>query len=231
MKPGWKTTEFWQTTIAQSLALLTLLGFVSAGDNKSIEEALGKSVTAIFTLIVNALVVVHYVQGRFRLKANGSTDPDQGPPNSGFLKIALVGGIALFALSGPAQAQSLFPWRNNIQQQVQRHEQQISQLINQPRQPAPAPNAGPQPIIIVQPHAPQPTFPIQGQPQQNFPIQGQPQQSYPIPGAPLQPLPIQGLPQQQMPIQGSPQPLPITPNVIEGPQSYSIKRALAKPLQ
>ena len=32
MKPGWKTTEFWQSLIHQALVVLTLFGVLSQGD-------------------------------------------------------------------------------------------------------------------------------------------------------------------------------------------------------
>jgi hypothetical protein len=228
MKPGWKTTEFWQTVIAQVLGFLAFAGVIGTNDSKTMEEALGKSVAAVFTLIVNSLLVVNYIRTRFHLKVlNGDTAKK--------LVILLVGS-ALFAMAAPAQAQML-PWRQGITQQLKQHEALINNLKTAPVPQSPAPQ------IIVMPPAtpplqtfpiqgtPQQALPIQGQPQQSFPIQGQPQQNLPIPGTPQQALPIQGQPQQQFPIQGTPQPLPAMPpaGAQSGPQAYSRQFALHHP--
>ena len=48
MKPGYKTTEFWQALIAQGLSLLAMFGLVNAGDTQTLEDAIGKCITAVF---------------------------------------------------------------------------------------------------------------------------------------------------------------------------------------
>jgi hypothetical protein len=267
MRPGFKTSEFWQALVAQALALCALLGLVNAKDTEGLQDTLGKCITGIFALAANTFVVISYIRTRFNLKALAATkednpgSADQGP---GFtvpgttaadreprvtlpLKPTcwLLLGAGLFLLGSPLQAQSIFPWRNGILQQVRDHDQKISQLLAQQGQqhpPAPAPQ---QPQVIVIPQAPtQPplqtfpiqgkpeqTFPIQGQPQQILPIQGQPKQDFPIQGQPQQQLPIQGPPKQDLPIQGQPQPLPIMPPAAsQGPHVYSIQRALHTPI-
>ncbi len=50
MRPGWKTTEFYQAAAAQALALLTLLGVVASGDSQTLQDSLAKCVTAILRL-------------------------------------------------------------------------------------------------------------------------------------------------------------------------------------
>ena len=89
MKPGWKTTEFWQTIIAQVLGFLAFAGVISTNDSKTMEEALGKSAAAVFTLVVNGLLVVSYVRTRFHLKAlTGDT-----PRNLTVLLLLAGGGL------------------------------------------------------------------------------------------------------------------------------------------
>ncbi len=220
MKPGWKTTEFWQTIIAQVLGFLAFAGVISNNDSKTLEEALGKSAAAVFTLIVNGILVVSYIRTRFHLKALNSDAPRK------LTVLALFVGLGIFSQGAPVQAQML-PWRQSITQQLKQHEAMINNLKS-----APVPqNQAPQIIVMPPANPPLQTFPIQGQPQQSFPIQGQPQQSFPIQGAPQQQLPIQGQPQQQFPMQGVPQPLPIMPpsGAQSGPQAYSRQYALHNP--
>jgi hypothetical protein len=248
MKPGWKTSECWQAVLAQGLAFCTLLGIVNTTDAHSLEETIGKCITAIFALCANGYIVIHYISVRFHLKMDDSINK---PPSSfnfpspgvkSILWIGLLGG--LFFMGAEAQAQSIFPWRSGIQQQLKNHDNQINNLQNRPQQ-APQQQA-PQIIVIPPAQPPLQTLPIQGQPQQSFPIQGQPRQDFPIQGQPRQDFPIQGQPQQQLPIQGQPQQsfpiqgpiqqkLPITPMPPAisggGPQSYSINRALAQPIE
>jgi hypothetical protein len=233
MKPGWKTTEFWQTAITQGLSLLTLVGFVSGVEAKTLEDALAKCVAAIFALAANGLVVVLYVKGRLSLKVmEGQEKATRAKTTIAPVFVA----VGLLLATAPVYAQSILPWRNGIQQKVNQHEAQIAQLLGQQRQQPMQQTPAPQPIIIMHPAAPAvpqtpplQTFPIQGQPQQSFPIQGPPRQELPIQGQPQQQLPIQGMPQQQLPIQGSPQPLPTAPPTPPAsPQAYSIRHALQK---
>jgi hypothetical protein len=186
MRPGWKTTEFYQAAAAQALALLTLLGVVSSGDSQTLQDSLAKCVTAIFALAANGWIVVHYIKSRFALKtfatyrlaALSESKPEQ-PVEPKSTKLPVCVGLALCSLwlvGTPAQAQSIFPWRNGITQQLRQHDQQINQLLNQQKTaPAPSPSPTPQPLIIMQP--PLQSMPIQGQPQQAFPIDGQPKQT------------------------------------------------------
>jgi len=68
MKPGWQTTEFWTTILAQVLALAALLGLITSSDSALLGDALGKCVTAVVMLLANASLVGKYVQGRLDLK-------------------------------------------------------------------------------------------------------------------------------------------------------------------
>ena len=198
MKPGWKTTEFWQTIIAQVLGFLAFAGVISTNDSQTLEEALGKSVAAIFTLIVNGMVVVSYVRTRFHLKALIGETPRS-------LKVlVLLAGLGCCLIGAPAQAQML-PWRQSITQQLKQHEALLNNLKN-------APTPAPQIIVVAPAYPPFPqSLPIRGatpaaiprfrvsrsraspsrdnRRQQSFPFQGQPKQELPIQGQPPQPLP------------------------------------------
>jgi len=250
MKPGWKTSECWHAIIAQGLAFLTLMGVVTNADCKTLEDSIGNCITAIFALVANGMIVSSYLKHRFVLKNN---DMLKGVKEA--VKCVLIGtaGLALWLIGDTSElhAQSVLPWRNGIQQQLKQHDAQINQMIGQQRN---QPQQAPQIIMMPAPvpsNPPLQQFPIQGKPEQTFPIQGQPQQSFPIQGAPQQTFPIQGQPQQQLPIQGLPQqtfpiappgpvqpmpiapptPAPAMPPAVTGPQTYSIHRALAQPIQ
>lgn len=74
MTPGWKTTEFWTTIVSTILTALTLLGYVSVNDSKTLEEALGKCVAGVLLFLANAQIVMRYIHSRLTLK-NGHSDP------------------------------------------------------------------------------------------------------------------------------------------------------------
>jgi hypothetical protein len=95
------------------------------------------------------------------------------------------------------QQAALLPWRSQIEQRLQKLENQS--------QSAPAPQAQP-PIAIHQYHyyPPRQDLPIAGTPRQDLPIPGAPKQDLPMPGAPRQDVPIPGAPRQLMPPIGAP---------------------------
>ena len=71
-RPGWQTTEFWTTMIGQVLSLLTIVGVLKGADAATLQDALGKCITAIVVLVANSWVVVRYIQSRTRLKESGA---------------------------------------------------------------------------------------------------------------------------------------------------------------
>ena len=69
VKPGWQTTEFWQTIILQGLALATILGVVSPGDATGIGGGLASMVQNVVALIIAGGTVVQYISSRTKVKA------------------------------------------------------------------------------------------------------------------------------------------------------------------
>jgi hypothetical protein len=206
-KPGWKTTEWWTTTISQLLALLTVFGVLTPADAHTLEEALAKIVAATFLLATNAWIVVHYIKGRVALKSMQAADRPAGPPRT-ILPVML---ILLFAAT-PAHAQTptcLLPWRVQVERRLEQLERQprplagqgdpetkelLRQLLAQLQSRQALPIAG----------TPRQELPIPGAPRQELPIPGTPKQDLPIPGPPLQELPTPGAPKQDLPGEGKP---------------------------
>ena len=254
MKPGWKTTEFWQTLIAQALAALVLLGVVTVNDSQTLEEALGKSVAAIFALLLNGNIVGRYVAARLHLKSGRGEEPAR-PSGDGASEVlplflaalalgllagavsaeppatpALVGQLSKLSVSESRTGWKPIPRTYAVLPWRAKVERELQELRNRPQQPPQVPP----PIYIVPPLQ---QLPIQGDPRQLLPIPGNPYQQLPIPGSPYQQLPIPGNPQQplpiykQLPAPGQPkQPLPNMPPAGAGPQSYTIIRALCLPI-
>jgi hypothetical protein len=219
MKPGFKTTEFWLSILAQVLGFAVLLGFVTANDSRTLEESLGKAVAAIFTVLSSAKVVIDYIKSRTALKKgeSGPEGPDFPRLAAGFLLV--LGGAALAAgpLAGSAQAQPYLPWRHQINERLRFHEKLLQELMA--RKDSPAPVAPAPPIILL---------PIAGEPKQALPIGGEPKQLLPIGGEPKLAPPIGGPPRQELPPKGDPrQDLPITPPPGGEPQRLTITRALS----
>ena len=204
-KPGWKTTEWWTTTISQLLALLTVFGILAPAEAHTLEEALAKIVAATFLLAANAWIVVQYIKGRVALKTQGQHRP------GGSLAPAL---LALFFFAGAAPAQQpayLLPWRAQVERRLQQLERQdrptpqpqgdsetkelLRQLLAQLQSRQALPIAG----------APKQELPIAGSPRQELPIPGAPRQDLPVPGTPRQDLPTPGTPKQDLPGEGKPQ--------------------------
>jgi hypothetical protein len=247
-KPGYQTTEWWTTLISQILALLVVLHVLSARDARSLQDSITTIIGAAFLLLSNAWIVVRYIQGRVHLKTLliPPVDKERKPEDNGpsapciptgfnmFWPIAVAYALVPWFLGSPAMAQSpnmkrtaILPWRQQMLNNHQNHENRLQKLETQPQQPAPAPvpPAAPQldPVLLEilkalinnlqQPRRQQPII-LYAPPLQQLPIQGAPLQQLPIPGAPHQQLPIQGAPKQELPIPGAPKqdlPTPGTP--------------------
>ena len=68
MKPGYMTTEFWSSIVSQALALLMIVGVISASDAQTLGDSLGKCIAAVFVFATNAYVVAQYIKGRVTMK-------------------------------------------------------------------------------------------------------------------------------------------------------------------
>jgi len=69
VKPGWQTTEFYQTLIVQGLAILTIFGVVSPADAGGIGGTLASMVQNCVAIIIAGGTVVHYITSRANAKA------------------------------------------------------------------------------------------------------------------------------------------------------------------
>ncbi len=204
-KPGWKTTEWWTTSISQLLALLTVFGVLTPTDAHSLEEALAKVVAATFLLATNAWIVVHYIKGRVALKMG---ERPAGPPRS-LLPVLFI----LLGFASPASAQQptcLLPWRAQVERRLDQLERQTRPAPQAPSDPEMKDllrqlmaQLGSRQVLPIA-GAPRQELPIAGTPKQDLPIAGTPKQDLPIPGAPRQDLPTPGTPKQDLPGEGKP---------------------------
>jgi hypothetical protein len=80
MKAGYQTTEFWLTLTSQLLGLLTLFHVISPQDSGTLTTAVANGITAIFTIVACARVVLGYIESRTNLKL-GSRGPGSGSGN------------------------------------------------------------------------------------------------------------------------------------------------------
>ena len=69
VKPGWQTTEFYQTLIVQWLAILTIFGVVSPADAGGIGGTLASMVQNCVAIIIAGGTVIHYITARAKAKA------------------------------------------------------------------------------------------------------------------------------------------------------------------
>lgn len=78
IKPGYQTTEFWQTLLTNLIALLALFGVQVATSDDVIH-----AIAVIAALLTSALVTHSYTQGRSRVKvAQLQTPIEQAVPLS-----------------------------------------------------------------------------------------------------------------------------------------------------
>lgn len=71
VKPGWQTTEFWQTIILQALALLTITGILSPAESAGIGSSFTVMIQNIVAIIVAGGTVISYIGGRTKIKVGG----------------------------------------------------------------------------------------------------------------------------------------------------------------
>lgn len=68
VKPGWQTTEFWQTIIVQGLAFATIVGVVSPADSAGLGSGLASMVQNVVALLIAGGTVVQYISSRTKVK-------------------------------------------------------------------------------------------------------------------------------------------------------------------
>lgn len=68
MKPGYKTSEFYLTIIAQVLSLLAVVGVINAGDVQPMYQVIGEMIAAGVVVLAGAWQVVSYIKSRTELK-------------------------------------------------------------------------------------------------------------------------------------------------------------------
>lgn len=172
-KPGIMTTEFWAQLTAQIVNLCVGLNLLSPADVPSIETTISKVIAAAILICTNAIVVIHYVDGRISLKRSGGTSGGSGIPSAAPAMIALI--IAgLFVSSAEAAWPpkfSLFSWRKNTTNEINAlkataeehgtkiddHSKAILSLkLDAPKQPPAA--ESPQRLSIWEPALYRPTF-------------------------------------------------------------------------
>lgn len=202
MKPGWRTSEFWMALIGQALALLALTGVIPVGDQEQLETALANAVTAVFTILSSAAVVIRYIRSRTDLKSQALTAPPQRPL---VLPLVLVAGLLLatpLPAAPPAQP-ACFGQRQPrtdpallaLVKQLAENQQALLALLHQQRAPAPA-----QPLILLTP----PSIPLGGLPRQDIQLGQPPRQDIPLGGAPRQDIPLGQPPRQEVPLGPAP---------------------------
>jgi len=68
MKPGYKTSEFYLTIIAQVLSLLAVVGVINASDVQPMYQVIGEMIAAGAVVLAGAWQVVSYIKSRTELK-------------------------------------------------------------------------------------------------------------------------------------------------------------------
>lgn len=67
-KPGWQTTEFWLTLVANVLAFATVLGLISTADAATLQGALSTAIPAALALVGSVITVWTYIRSRLAVK-------------------------------------------------------------------------------------------------------------------------------------------------------------------
>jgi hypothetical protein len=68
MKPGWKTTEFWNTLITHVISLATLFGVIKQGPSPFLQDTIAQSIAAAVVVASNCLLAWKYIHDRTGLK-------------------------------------------------------------------------------------------------------------------------------------------------------------------
>jgi len=217
MKPGFKTTEFWLTVIAQFTSLLVMTGMIPQSDTGLLNDAAGK----IAAGVVAALTLCKYIHSRTLVKT------------SVWLLVLLVPTLAQAQIvpvrsqapgcaCGNCQCGIWKPatrkeptafWRHDaaVEAELRRHTDLLNQLLSSHNQLVQQ-NAQLLSALQHQQQVPQQQTPLivfaapeQGGPRQQIPLGGPQQQQIPLGGPPQQQIPLGGPPQQNIPLGPAPQ--------------------------
>jgi hypothetical protein len=71
MKPGWKTTEFWNTILTHAVSLATLFGVINNTQAGFFQEQASKTIAAAIVIVSNVVLAWKYIHDRTGLKAEG----------------------------------------------------------------------------------------------------------------------------------------------------------------
>jgi hypothetical protein len=82
MKPGWKTTEFWNTLITHAVSLATLFGVINQSQSMYFQDSMAKTISAAIVVVSNCLLAWKYIHDRTGLKTEGMNpgSPGRGSP-------------------------------------------------------------------------------------------------------------------------------------------------------
>lgn len=68
IKPGWQTTEFWTTMVAQGISIAVVVGLVNSSESATLADSITRMITAVFTLIISGSTVLNYIKARTLMK-------------------------------------------------------------------------------------------------------------------------------------------------------------------
>lgn len=68
MKPGYKTTEFWLTLLAQVLPVLVITGLLTGEEVETLNQAIVEVSKSIGALLVALVPLWKYIESRTRVK-------------------------------------------------------------------------------------------------------------------------------------------------------------------
>jgi hypothetical protein len=71
MKPGWKTTEFWNTVLTHLISLATLFGVIAGPRAQFFQDRTSATLSAAGVIIAKVALAWKYIHDRTGLKAEG----------------------------------------------------------------------------------------------------------------------------------------------------------------
>jgi hypothetical protein len=68
MKPGWKTTEFWNTFLTHAISIATLFGVINPAHAVFFQDTMAKTISAAIVAAANCFLAWKYIHDRTGLK-------------------------------------------------------------------------------------------------------------------------------------------------------------------